>query len=159
MLNKGLELNFSEEGQLITLYGQKQPTKALELLIASWERTGDPRRLIDAIQLAEQLQQWQQLSLLVKDAEQQPGLAARLPVILAQGLLAERRWEWTKEWLEYEEPEEGVGPEGPMLIFGIDASALETACAPHAYVCTFSVCACRSSDLEHVASGTDSVHS
>jgi len=93
MLNKGLELNFSEEGQLITLYGQKQPTKALELLIASWERTGDPRRLIDAIQLAEQLQQWQQLSLLVKDAEQQPGLAARLPVILAQGLLAERRGE------------------------------------------------------------------
>tara|TARA_R110000751_G_scaffold68768_1_gene139881 strand:+ start:302 stop:3853 length:3552 start_codon:yes stop_codon:yes gene_type:complete len=89
MQQKGVELTLSEEGQLIELYRQTDPQRALALAHASWLRSGDSRRLIDAIQLAEYLQDWEQLETMVAEAEE-ARLGTQLPVLLAKGLLAER---------------------------------------------------------------------
>lgn len=95
MQQKGVALTLSEEGQLIELYRQTDPQRAMQLAHASWLRSGDSRRLIDAIQLAEFLQDWDQLGAMVAEAEQ-AGLGTQLPVLLAKGLLAERSGETDK---------------------------------------------------------------
>ncbi|SDS95703.1 Tetratricopeptide repeat-containing protein [Halopseudomonas sabulinigri] len=95
MQQKGVQLTQSEEGQLIELYRQSDPQRAMALAYASWQRSGDARRLIDAIQLAEYLQEWDQLAAMVGEAEE-AGMGAQLPVLLARGLLAERSGETDK---------------------------------------------------------------
>ncbi|WP_341707431.1 tetratricopeptide repeat protein [Halopseudomonas sp.] len=87
MQRSGQELRFEEETQLIAMYRQSQPRRSLALLIASWQRTGDTLRLLDAVQLAQDLDDWHQLEVLL--AEAGPELNERLALVLARGSLAE----------------------------------------------------------------------
>ena len=90
LLAQGAVLLQSEQAQLIDMYRQQNPELALRMLTANWRRSGDSRYLVDALQLAEDQQDWTLLAALVAEAEQSPTTAELLPVLLARGLLAER---------------------------------------------------------------------
>ncbi|KFX70659.1 biofilm formation protein PelB [Pseudomonas taeanensis MS-3] len=83
-------LSNGDEQQLITLYRESAPDKALALLIRSWQRTRDPATLTEALQLAEQLAAWAQLQALVDEAMTMPGSTRVSALWQARALLAER---------------------------------------------------------------------
>lgn len=89
MVARKISLTFAEESQLIALYRPLQPRRALDMLVASWQRTGDPQRLLEALPLAEQLDDWALFRQLVQDALATPATARLAAVLLAQGTLAQ----------------------------------------------------------------------
>ena len=90
LLAQGAVLLQSEQAQLVDMYRQRDPALALRMQVASWRRTGDTRFLTDALQLAEEQQDWALMETLVAEAMQQPASANLMLVLLARGLLAER---------------------------------------------------------------------
>ena len=80
MLALDIRLNSSDEDQLIALYRDSNPKQALQVLIGSWQRSRDPRRLASALQLAENLHDWPALKSLLAEAEGLPG--AGQPLLL-----------------------------------------------------------------------------
>ena len=72
MLALDIRLNSSDEDQLIALYRDSNPKQALQVLIGSWQRSRDPRRLASALQLAENLHDWPALKSLLAEAEGLP---------------------------------------------------------------------------------------
>lgn len=84
-------LDFGEESQLITLYGLTDPQRALDLSVASWKRGHDPQRLVQALQQAQELQDWPQVAALLKDAEHYPAADNQAQVLAIRGTLATRQ--------------------------------------------------------------------
>lgn len=79
------------EEHLIALNSQRNPEKALALLAANWRRTGDMRRLVSALQMAESLNDWEQLQRLLGEVQDNPQ-AARTPYVwVAQAALADHQ--------------------------------------------------------------------
>jgi predicted Zn-dependent protease len=81
-------LNSGDESQLITLYRTSDPQRALALMVDSWKRTKDPQRLVEALQQAQELQDWPQVTALLKDAEQYPDAYEQAQVLAVRGALA-----------------------------------------------------------------------
>ncbi|MGV8916638.1 MAG: tetratricopeptide repeat protein [Pseudomonas sp.] len=81
-------LNPGDESELIALYRTQDPGKALQLTVDSWKKNHDPQRLIEALQLAQDLQNWPMVISLLKDADQYPDLSDRSQVLAARGALA-----------------------------------------------------------------------
>jgi predicted Zn-dependent protease len=80
-------LDRGDETQLINLYRLHEPRKALQFLVRSWQRDHNAQRLVAALQLAQELQDWPQLSSLLDEAKGTP--ADDLPQVLAaRGALA-----------------------------------------------------------------------
>ncbi|MHC8365153.1 tetratricopeptide repeat protein [Pseudomonas sp. ZT5P21] len=82
------KLTSGDESQLITLYRTSDPQRALKLMVASWRRGRDPQRLVEALQQAQDLQDWPQVVALLKDAEQFPDAYGHAQVLAARGALA-----------------------------------------------------------------------
>ena len=81
-------LNSGDESQLITLYRTSNPRRALQLMVGGWQRSHDPQRLVEALQQAEELQDWSQVEALLKDAEQYPAAYGQAQVLAVRGALA-----------------------------------------------------------------------
>lgn len=81
-------LNSGDESQLITLYRTSDPRRALTLMVGAWQRTKDPQRLVEALQQAQELQDWPQVIALLKDAEQNPEAYDQAQVLAVRGALA-----------------------------------------------------------------------
>ena len=90
LLALDVALNRNAEERLILIYTRQAPEKALALLISSWQRNADPRRLASAFGLAEQLGDWQQMQTLVDQASLTPTGARLSSVLNARGVLANR---------------------------------------------------------------------
>ncbi|MDX1300041.1 MAG: tetratricopeptide repeat protein, partial [Pseudomonas sp.] len=90
LLGLDVALGSNAEERLILIYTQQAPEKALALLIESWQRSADPQRLSSALNLAEQLGEWQQLQALVDQASRLPNGARAPSVLSARGVLASR---------------------------------------------------------------------
>lgn len=88
------KLSRGEEEQLINLYRKNAPKKALALIIASWHKTHNVQRLVLALQLGQELQDWAQVAILLDSAQAWPGALNQQQVLAAQGALAaqERRF-------------------------------------------------------------------
>ncbi|WP_077047904.1 tetratricopeptide repeat protein [Pseudomonas sp. KK4] len=82
------KLNSGDESQLITIYRTTDPQRALKMMVGSWERTRDPQRLVEALQQAQELQDWPQVVALLKDAEQHPEAYEQAQVLAVRGALA-----------------------------------------------------------------------
>jgi tetratricopeptide (TPR) repeat protein len=91
-LEKLLSLNgklvSGDESQLITLYRTRDPQRALALMVASWHRAQDPQRLVEALQLAQELEEWDQVVALLEDAKQYPDAYEQAQVLAVRGALA-----------------------------------------------------------------------
>lgn len=81
-------LNSGDESQLIALYRTRDPRKALQLTVDSWRQGHDPQRLVAALQLAQELQDWPLVVDLLKEAEQYPDASDQSQVLAARGALA-----------------------------------------------------------------------
>ncbi|MPQ67664.1 MULTISPECIES: tetratricopeptide repeat protein [unclassified Pseudomonas] len=81
-------LNTGDESELIALYRTRDPRKALQLTVDSWKQGHAPQRLVAALQLAQDLQDWPLVIDLLKDAEQYPEASERSQVLAARGALA-----------------------------------------------------------------------
>ena len=79
----------AEEDQLIALYRVQQPEKALALMVDNWQRTRNVRKLVNALQLAEQLQDWTVIRSLLADAATVPATGNEPDVLAARGALAD----------------------------------------------------------------------
>jgi len=77
-----------DESQLISLYRVSNPQRALELMVASWHRAQDPQRLVEALQLAQELQDWDQVIALLDDARKYPQAYEQAQVLAVRGALA-----------------------------------------------------------------------
>ncbi|MDQ0651264.1 tetratricopeptide repeat protein [Pseudomonas cedrina] len=77
-----------DESQLITLYRTRDPERALALMVASWRRAQDPQRLVEALQLAQELQKWELVADLLEDAKQYPDAYEQAQVLAVRGALA-----------------------------------------------------------------------
>ncbi|VVM81719.1 hypothetical protein PS645_02306 [Pseudomonas fluorescens] len=82
------KLTSGDESQLITLYRTRDPQRALKLTIASWQRTRDPQRLVEALQQAQDLNDWPQVVALLEDAQQFPAAYEQAQVLAIRGALA-----------------------------------------------------------------------
>lgn len=82
------KLTSGDESQLITIYRTTDPQRALKLMVASWQRGRDPQRLVEALQQAQELQDWPQVVALLKDAEQFPDAYEQAQVLAVRGALA-----------------------------------------------------------------------
>lgn len=91
-LEKLLSLNgklvSGDESQLITLYRTRDPQRALALMVASWHRAQDPQRLVEALQLAQELDEWDQVIALLEDAKKYPDAYEQAQVLAVRGALA-----------------------------------------------------------------------
>ncbi|MEX5544141.1 tetratricopeptide repeat protein [Pseudomonas pergaminensis] len=91
-LEKLLSLNgklvSGDESQLITLYRTRDPQRALALMVASWHRAQDPQRLVEALQLAQELEEWDQVVALLEDAKKYPDAYEQAQVLAVRGALA-----------------------------------------------------------------------
>ena len=81
-------LSQSDEEQLFNLYSKRAPPKALALIIASWHKSHNPQRLVVALQVAQDLQDWAQVSSLLESAQMWPDAFNQQQVLAAQGALA-----------------------------------------------------------------------
>ncbi|MGV2463574.1 UNVERIFIED_CONTAM: tetratricopeptide repeat protein, partial [Pseudomonas aeruginosa] len=90
MLALDIRLNSSDEDQLIALYRDSNPQQALQVLIGSWQRSRDPRRLASALQLAENLHDWPALKSLLAEAEGLPEAQGSPYYWVARARLAEQ---------------------------------------------------------------------
>lgn len=77
-----------DESQLITLYRTRDPQRALALMVASWHRAQDPQRLVEALQLAQELEEWDQVVALLEDAKKYPDAYEQAQVLAVRGALA-----------------------------------------------------------------------
>ncbi|HKS13336.1 MAG TPA: tetratricopeptide repeat protein, partial [Pseudomonas sp.] len=84
-------LDSGDESALINLYRNAAPQKALHLAVDSWHRTGEPDRLAYALQLAQELQEWDQVASLLQAACAAPRVAGHADVLAAGGALAQQR--------------------------------------------------------------------
>ncbi|WP_433767710.1 tetratricopeptide repeat protein [Pseudomonas putida] len=82
------KLTSGDESQLITIYRTSNPQRALTLTVGSWERTRDPQRLVEALQQAQELEDWPLVVKLLKDAEQHPEAYEQAQVLAVRGALA-----------------------------------------------------------------------
>ncbi len=82
------KLTSGDESQLITLYRTSDPQRALALMVASWHRAQDPQRLVEALQLAQELQEWDQVVDLLDDAKRYPEAYQQAQVLAVRGALA-----------------------------------------------------------------------
>ena len=80
-----------DESQLIALYRIRDPQQALALTVASWHRAQAPQRLVDALQLAQELQAWDQVVALLEDARKYPNAYEQAQVLAVRGALAIER--------------------------------------------------------------------
>lgn len=86
-----LPLLSANEDQLIALHAEREPEKALALLVAKWQRTGDMRHLVSALQMAERTRRWDQLQGLLAEAQGHPQ-ATRMPYVwVAHAVLADHQ--------------------------------------------------------------------
>lgn len=81
-------LDSNEETQLISSYRLSNPQRALQLTIGSWERTHGPLRLVDALLMAQELEDWPQVEALLKDAGQYPEIYEQAQVLAVRAALA-----------------------------------------------------------------------
>ena len=81
-------LNSGDESQLITMYRTSDPKRALTMMVGSWQRVHDPLRLVEALQQAQDLQDWPQVAALLKSAEQYPEASEQAQVLAIRGALA-----------------------------------------------------------------------
>ncbi|RON17890.1 biofilm formation protein PelB [Pseudomonas brassicacearum] len=81
-------LNSGDENQLITMYRTSDPKRALTMMVGSWQRVHDPLRLVEALQQAQDLQDWPQVAALLKSAEQYPDANEQAQVLAIRGALA-----------------------------------------------------------------------
>lgn len=81
-------LNSGDESQLITRYRTTDPKRALTMMVGSWNRAHDPLRLVEALQQAQEMQDWPQVVALLKDAEQYPEANEQAQVLAVRGALA-----------------------------------------------------------------------
>lgn len=81
-------LNSGDESELITLYRTRDPRRSLQLMVDSWREHHNPQRLIGALQLAQELQDWPLVIDLLKEADQYPDAADYAQVLAARGALA-----------------------------------------------------------------------
>ncbi|MBP5117539.1 tetratricopeptide repeat protein [Pseudomonas protegens] len=81
-------LNTGDESELIALYRTRDPRKALQLTVDSWRQGHSPQRLVAALQLAQELQDWPLVVDLLKEAEQYPGASDQSQVLAARAALA-----------------------------------------------------------------------
>lgn len=88
MLALNGKLTSGDESQLISLYRTSDPQRALKLMVASWQHGRDPQRLVEALQQAQELQDWPQVVALLKDAEQFPDAYEQAQVLAVRGALA-----------------------------------------------------------------------
>ena len=82
------KLTSGDESQLITLYRTRDPQRALALMVASWKHGKNPQRLVEALQQAQELQDWPQVVALLKEAEQYPNAYEQAQVLAVRGALA-----------------------------------------------------------------------
>ncbi|NUT78209.1 tetratricopeptide repeat protein [Pseudomonas sp. C1C7] len=85
------KLTSGDESQLIAMYRTRDPKRALTLTIGSWERTRDPQRLVEALQQAQELDDWTLVVSLLKDAEQYPDAYDQAQVLAMRGALAAKQ--------------------------------------------------------------------
>ena len=78
----------AELDQLIGLYSQTQPEKALELTLQRWRKWQQEQDLMSAVMLTIELNQWDALQALVHEAQQSVKFAQSPPVLLAQASMA-----------------------------------------------------------------------
>lgn len=64
----------SDREQLLSIYQKVDPPKALALLVSFWHARHQPERLANALDLAEQLGEWEQYAALVESANKIPGM-------------------------------------------------------------------------------------
>lgn len=81
-------LHYGEEEQLANLYRKRAPHKALALMIASWNKTHNPQRLVVALQVAQELQDWAQVRALLDSAQAWPQANDQEQVLAARAALA-----------------------------------------------------------------------
>lgn len=81
-------LSQGNEAQLFNLYSKRAPEKALAMRVASWHKTHNPQHLVVALQTAQQLQGWSQVSALLRNAKAWPSAFDQQAVLAAQGALA-----------------------------------------------------------------------
>ncbi|SFB00129.1 tetratricopeptide repeat protein [Pseudomonas sp. NFPP24] len=88
LLSLNGKLTSGDESQLITLYRTRDPQRALKLMVDSWQRAQDPQRLVEALQLAQELHEWDQVVTLLEDARQYPQAYEQAQVLAVRGALA-----------------------------------------------------------------------
>ncbi|SFP28545.1 tetratricopeptide repeat protein [Pseudomonas sp. NFPP28] len=88
LLSLNGKLTSGDESQLITLYRARDPQRALKLMVDSWHRAQDPQRLVEALQLAQELHEWDQVVTLLEDARQYPQAYEQAQVLAVRGALA-----------------------------------------------------------------------
>ncbi|TFY91922.1 biofilm formation protein PelB [Pseudomonas nabeulensis] len=88
LLSLNGKLTSGDESQLITLYRTRDPQRALKLMVDSWHRAQDPQRLVEALQLAQELEEWDQVVALLEDAKQYPDAYQQAQVLAVRGALA-----------------------------------------------------------------------
>ena len=81
-------LSSGDESQLITMYRTSNPQRSLTMMVGSWQRLHDPLRLVEALQQAQDLQDWPQVAALLKSAEQYPDAMDQAQVLAIRGALA-----------------------------------------------------------------------
>lgn len=86
----GVDLDKNGEERLLALYERGDPARALELLVASWERNRTPANLTRALQFAMQVGDLSRLRTLVEDGQQLPGSEDVMSLWSARALLAQQ---------------------------------------------------------------------
>ncbi|MBV6826308.1 tetratricopeptide repeat protein [Pseudomonas sp. PD9R] len=115
-------LNSGDESQLITLYRTSNPQRSLQLMVGSWQRTHDQQRLVEALQQAQELQDWPQVESLLKDAEQYPAAFGQAQVLAVRGALAVQKGQTDEAQRLYKEglerfPEDNLFRERLMWLY------------------------------------------
>lgn len=85
-----IQPNISETDQLIGLFTNTDPEKALALTLQRWKKTQQERDLMTAVYLAIDLQRWDILKELVELTADDAVIARSTPILLARVSLAER---------------------------------------------------------------------
>lgn len=88
LVSLDVSLGRDDEDRLIRIYWDKEPRRALQVLVESWRRTGRVARLTVALQLAETLRDWDTLRALLAEAEQSPAGRGSSQYWLARAALA-----------------------------------------------------------------------
>ena len=96
LLSLNGKLTSGDESQLITLYRTSDPQRALKLMVDSWHRAQDPQRLVEALQLAQELQEWDQVVALLEDAKKYPDAYEQAQVLAVRGALAVEQGDTTE---------------------------------------------------------------
>lgn len=82
------KLDMGDESLLIDLYRKADPRKALALSVARWQRDHKPAYLVEALQMAQDQEDWEQVASLLKDADD---IQDQPQVLAARGALAQKQ--------------------------------------------------------------------